>query len=184
MCYSILDLQRRTVTNRTVQSKRNDEPRSTIWSVGTEDIGAYFGLYVLLYMLGTVGIVWLHTQRAGPVHEIVTGIITNMSLLGVGIAPTAAIVLTEIWGYAVILSRKLRIEVEAKEKRLREEEERLREEKNRLRKEGHEEGREEGRVEGREEGREAARKELIDEIAALGHEDLATKLREREDALS
>ena len=176
MCYSSLDLQRRIATIRDMQSKRNDEPRSTIWSVGTEDIGAYFGLYVVLYMLGTVGIVWLHVLRSEPIHEIVTGIITNMSLLGVGIAPTAAIVLTEIWGYAVILSRKLRIEVEAKEKRLREEEERLREEKNRLRKEGHEEG--------REEGREAARKELIDEIAALGHEDLATKLREREDALS
>ena len=148
-----------------MQSTNSDETRSTIWSVGSDDIGAYFGLYVLLYLLGTIGILWLHVQRAGAVHEIVTSIITNMSLLGVGIAPTAAIVLTEIWGYAMILSRKLRIEVEAKEKRLREE-------KNRSRKEG------------REEGREEARKELIDEIAALGHEDLATKLREREDALS
>ena len=148
-----------------MQSTNSDETRSTIWSVGSDDIGAYFGLYVLLYLLGTIGILWLHVPRAGAVHEIVTGIITNMSLLGVGIAPTAAIVLTEIWGYALILSRKLKIEVEAKEKRLREE-------KNRSRKEG------------REEGREEARKELIDEIASLGHEDLATKLREREDALS
>ena len=142
-----------------MQSTRNDEPRSTIWSISTEDIGAYFGLYVVLYLLGSVAIVWLQVQRAGPVHEIVTGIITNMSLLGVGVAPTAAIVLTEIWGYAVILSRKLRIEVEAKEKRIRESEERL-----------------------REEGREEARKELIDEIASLGHADIAAKLREREDA--
>ena len=100
-----------------MQPTRNEEPRSTIWSISTEDIGAYFGLYVVLYLLGSVAIVWLQVQRAGPVHEIVTGIITNMSLLGVGIAPTAAIVLTEIWGYAVILSRKLRLEVEAKEKR-------------------------------------------------------------------
>ena len=143
-----------------MQSTRNDEPRSTIWSISTEDIGAYFGLYVVLYLLGSVAIVWLHVLRPGPIHEIVTGIITNMSLLGVGIAPTAAIVLTEIWGYAVILSRKLRIEVEAKEKlRIRESEERL-----------------------REEGREEARKELIDEIASLGHADIAAKLREREDA--
>lgn len=165
-----------------MQSTNSDETRSTIWSVGSDDIGAYFGLYVLLYLLGTIVILWLHVQRAGAVHEIVTSIITNMSLLGVGIAPTAAIVLTEIWGYAMILSRKLRIEVEAKEKRLRElkakeqglreEEQRLREEKNRLRKEG------------REVVRKEVRKELIDEIAALGHEDLATKLREREDALS
>ena len=94
----------------------------------------------MLYLLGSVAIIWLHVQRAGPVHEIVTGIITNMSLLGVGIAPTAAIVLTEIWGYTVILSRKLRIEVEAKEKRLREEEKRLRDGQSKLLDEGYEEG--------------------------------------------
>ncbi len=161
-----------------MQSANSDEKRSTIWSVGSDDIGAYFGLYVLLYLVGTIIILWLHVQRAGAVHEIVTSIITNMSLLGVGIAPTAAIVLTEIWGYAMILSRKLRIEVEAKEKRLRElkaKEQRLREEEQRLR---------EKINRSRKEGREEARKELIDEIAALGHDDLATKLREREDALS
>ena len=123
-----------------MQSERNDEPRSTIWSISTEDIGAYFGLYALLYLSGSVAIIWLHVQRAGPIHEIVTGIITNMSLLGVGIAPTAAIVLTEIWGYTVILSRKLRIEVEAKEKRLREEEKRLRDGQSKLLDEGYEEG--------------------------------------------
>lgn len=179
-----------------MQSKSNDDPRSTIWSVGSEDIGAYFVLYVMLCLVGTVGIIWLHVLRAEPIHEIVTGIITNMSLLGVGIAPTAAIVLTEIWGYAVILSRKLRLEVEAKEKRLREleaherrlreEEKRLREEQSRLRKEGREEARKERsrlRKEAREEGREEARRELIGEIAALGHAELAAKLREREDAI-
>lgn len=146
-----------------MQPTRNEEPRSTIWSISTEDVGAYFGLYVVLYLLGSIAIVSLHVQRAGPVHEIVTGIITNMSLLGVGIAPTAAIVLTEIWGYAVILSRKLKIEVEAKEKELRETRERLREE-------------------GLAAGREEAREELIEEIAALGHPELAAKLREREGA--
>ena len=146
-----------------MRSTDNEDPRSTIWSVGSDDIGAYFGLYVVLYLLGSAGIVWLQVQRAGPVHEIVTGIITNMSLLGLGIAPTTAIVLTEIWGYIVILSRKLRIEVEAKEKRIRESEERLREEQSRL----------------REKAREEARKELIEEIAALGYADVAAKLRER-----
>lgn len=164
-----------------------EDPRSTIWSVGSDDIGAYFGLYVVLYLLGSVGIVWLHVQRAGPVHEIVTGIITNMSLLGLGIAPTTAIVLTEIWGYIVILSRKLRIEVEAKEKRLREQKKQLREleaREQRLRElEAHQQRlREEEnklREERREQAREEARKELIEEIAALGYADVAAKLRER-----
>ena len=154
-----------------MQSAKSDETRSTIWSVGSDDIGAYFGLYVLLYLLGTIIILWLHVQRAGAVHEIVTSIITNMSLLGVGIAPTAAIVLTEIWGYAMILSRKLRIEVEAKEKRLREleaKEKRLSELQN------------EEKL--REAVRKEVRKELIDEIAALGHEDVAAKLQDLEDA--
>ncbi len=155
---------------RNMQSKSNDDPRSTIWSVGSEDIGAYFGLYVLLYLLGTVGIVWLHVQRAGPVHEIVTSIITNMSLLGVGIAPTAAIVLTEIWGYALILSRKLRLEVERQENEFRkqkEEERRKREEERRK------------RAEDRRNTQVEAREQLISEIEELGHEDLAAVLRER-----
>ena len=79
-----------------MQSTKSDETRSTIWSVGSDDIGAYFALYAVLYVLGTVAIVWLQVQRAGAIHEIATSIITNISLLGVGIAPTAAIVLTEI----------------------------------------------------------------------------------------
>ena len=173
-----------------MRSTDNEEPRSTIWSVGTEDIGAYFGLYVVLYLLGSVGVIWLQVQRAGPVHEIVTGIITNMSLLGLGIAPTAAIVLTEIWGYIVILSRKLRIEVEAKEKRLREQKKQLREleaREQRLRElEAHQQRlREEEnklREERRKQAREEARKELIEEIAALGHAELAAQLWERQGA--
>ena len=86
---------------------KNDERRSAIWSVGAEYVSLYLAIYVILYLLGTGGILWLHLQDASVPVNTVSDIITSMSLLGVGIAPPAAIVLTELWRYTVVLARRL-----------------------------------------------------------------------------
>ena len=67
----------------------------------------YLAIYVILYLLGTGGILWLHLQDASVPVNTVSDIITSMSLLGVGIAPPVAIVLTELWRYTVVLARRL-----------------------------------------------------------------------------
>ena len=129
---------------------KNDEHRSAIWSVGNEYVSVYLAIYVILYLLGMAGILWLHLQDASAPVNAVSDIITSMSLLGVGIAPPAAIVLTELWRYTVVLARRL--EQRWAEKDAKALQAALQAEREQALKEGYERGVEAGRA--RAEGRD------------------------------
>ena len=98
----------------------SEELRSSIWTVSSDDLAKFFLIYTLIYVCGSVLLVWLHLKRDAAPHDVASGIITGVSLIGIGIAPSFALVLIETWRLAMIFSRGLALRLEQKEERLRE----------------------------------------------------------------
>ncbi len=117
-----------------------EDLRSSIWTVSSSDLARFFLNYTFIYIGGSGYLVWIHVERDAAVHDIVSDIITGVSLIGIGIAPTLALVLVETWRLTMIFSRGLELRLRAKELRLRAKEEKFREG---IRKEVREEAREE-----------------------------------------
>ena len=131
--------------------------RSSIWTVSSGDLAKFFLVYTLIYVGGSGYLMWIHLARDAPVHNIVSGIITGVSLIGIGVAPSLALVLIETWRFALIFSRGMAIRLEQKEARIRAREAELAQK---------------FLEEGREEGREAARRELEHAVKAAYEEGL------------
>ncbi len=94
---------------------KNDDHRSAIWSIAQDRLSAYFALYTLIYVSGAVTIVILRWQGDVPTEELVSRIMTDIGVWGIGVAPPVSIVLTEIWGYIMLLGRNLAAKVRARE---------------------------------------------------------------------
>ena len=122
-----------------------EEFRSSIWTVSSTDLAKFFLIYTLIYVCGSGFLVWLQLKRDAAPHDVASGIITGVSLIGIGIAPSLALVLTETWRLAMIFARALERKLEAKWKK--EDEEREKE---------------------RERNREEYRQQLIEEGIAIG----------------
>ena len=99
----------------------SEELRSSIWTVSSADLAKFFLVYALIYVCGSGLLVWLHLKRDAAPHDVASSIITGVSLIGVGVAPSLALVLIETWRLAMIFSRGLALRLEQKEERLREE---------------------------------------------------------------
>ena len=94
-----------------------EELRSSIWTVSSDDLAKFFLIYTLIYVCGSALLVWLHLNRNAPLHDIASSIITGVSLIGIGIAPSLALVLTETWRLTMIFARALERKLEAKWKK-------------------------------------------------------------------
>ncbi len=130
-----------------------EDLRSSIWTVSSGDLAKFFLVYTLIYVGGSGYLMWIHLARDADVHDIVSGIITGVSLIGIGIAPSLALVLIETWRFALIFSRGMAIRLEQKEARIRAREAELAQKF-------------------LEEGREAARRELEHAVKAAYEEGL------------
>ena len=97
----------------------DEEPRSSIWTVPSDDLAKFFFVYVLIYVIGVGCVVWLQIARAAPPHDIASGIITGVSLIGVGIAPSLALVLVETWRLVMIFTRSLELKQQRRENEIR-----------------------------------------------------------------
>ena len=121
--------------------EHNDEVRSSIWTVSSTDLAKFFLVYTLIYASGSGILVWLQLRRDAAPHDVATSIITGVSLIGVGIAPSLALVLIETWRFAMIFSRGMALRLQEKEERIREEgREEVRKELNRVKTEAYEAG--------------------------------------------
>ena len=105
----------------TKEYENAEEHRSSIWTVSSVDLFKFFVVYALIYGSGSAVLVWLNLKRSAAPHDVASDIITGVSLIGVGIAPTLALVLIETWRFAMIFSRGMALRLEEKEERLREE---------------------------------------------------------------
>ena len=105
----------------TLEYANAEESRSSIWTVSRVDLVKFFLVYTLIYGCGSAVLVWLNLRRDAAPHDVASDIITGVSLIGVGIAPTLALVLIETWRFAMIFSRGMALRLEEKEERLREE---------------------------------------------------------------
>ncbi|MCY4474607.1 MAG: hypothetical protein OXC83_04140 [Chloroflexi bacterium] len=105
----------------TKEYRNTEESRSSIWTVSNVDLFKFFVVYALIYGCGSAVLVWLNLKRSAAPHDVASDIITGVSLIGVGIAPTLALVLIETWRFAMIFSRGMALRLEEKEERLREE---------------------------------------------------------------
>ena len=97
-----------------------EDLRSSIWTVSSGDLARFFLIYTLIYIGGSGYLVWIHVERDAAVHDIVPDIITGVSLISIGIAPTLALVLVETWRLTMIFSRGLELRLRAKEEKFRE----------------------------------------------------------------
>ncbi len=114
-----------------------EESRSSIWTVSSSDLAKFFLMYTLIYVCGSGLLIWLHLKRDADPHDVASSIITGVSLIGIGIAPSLALVLIEPWRFAVIFSRGLELKLKRREEAMRKREEALR---NKARKEAYEYG--------------------------------------------
>ncbi len=118
-----------------------EESRSSIWTVSSSDLAKFFLVYILIYVCGSGLLVWLHIKRDAAPHDVASSIITGVSLIGIGVAPSLALVLIETWRLAMIFFRGLEMKLEEKEERLREEgRAEVRKELDRIRSEAYEAG--------------------------------------------
>ena len=97
----------------------DEEPRSSIWTVPSDDLAKFFFVYVLIYVIGAACVVWLQITRAAAPHDIASGIITGVSLIGIGIAPSLALVLVETWRVVMIFTRSLELKQQRRETAIR-----------------------------------------------------------------
>ena len=105
-----------------------DELRSSIWTVSSDDLAKFFLIYTLIYVCGSGLLVWLHLNRDADPHDVASSIITGVSLIGIGIAPSLALVLVETWRFAMIFSRGLELKLKRREEAMRKRDEALRKE--------------------------------------------------------
>ena len=105
-----------------------EEYRSSIWTVSSDDLAKFFLIYTLIYVCGSGLLVWLHLNRNAPPHDVASSIITGVSLIGIGIAPSLALVLIETWRFAMIFSRGLELKLKRREEAMRKRDEALRKE--------------------------------------------------------
>lgn len=125
----------------TPEFENTEEHRSSIWTVLNVDLFKFFVVYALIYGCGSAVLVWLNLKRSAAPHDVASDIITGVSLIGVGIAPTLALVLIETWRFSMIFSRGMALRLEEKEERLREEgRAQVRKELDRIRSEAYEAG--------------------------------------------
>ena len=99
---------------RDSKDKRPEGLRSSIWTVSGDDLAKFFVLYALIYTVGSACLIWLQLGRDAAPHEVASGIITGVSLIGVGVAPSLGLVLTETWRLLMIFARALERQLEAK----------------------------------------------------------------------
>ena len=116
---------------RESSEKHDENARSAIWTVSGDDLVKFFVLYSIIYVAGAACVFWFQIVRDASAHEVVSGIITGVSLIGVGIAPSLALVLIESWRVTMIFSRALEQVLE--ERKLRKERERKQREEARKR---------------------------------------------------
>ena len=93
----------------------DEDPRSSIWTVPSNDLAKFFFVYALIYVIGSGCVVWLQLTRTASPHDIASGIITGVSLIGIGIAPSLALVLVETWRVAMIFTRSLELKQQRRE---------------------------------------------------------------------
>ena len=99
---------------RDSKDKRPEGLRSSIWTVSGDDLAKFFVLYTLIYTVGSACLIWLQLGRDAAPHEVASAIITGVSLIGVGVAPSLGLVLTETWRLLMIFARALERQLEAK----------------------------------------------------------------------
>ena len=93
----------------------DEDPRSSIWTVPSNDLAKFFFVYALIYVIGSGCVIWLQLTRTASPHDIASGIITGVSLIGIGIAPSLALVLVETWRVAMIFTRSLELKQQRRE---------------------------------------------------------------------
>ena len=93
----------------------DEDPRSSIWTVPSNDLAKFFFVYALIYVIGSGCVVWLQLTRTASPHDIASGIITGVSLIGIGIAPSLALVLVETWRVTMIFTRSLELKQQRRE---------------------------------------------------------------------
>lgn len=99
------------------ERESTEDLRSSIWTVSGEDLVKFFVLYTFIYIGGSACVAWFQIARAAAPHEVVSGIITGVSLIGVGVAPSSALVLIETWRLMMIFSRALERTLEERRQR-------------------------------------------------------------------
>ena len=93
----------------------DEDPRSSIWTEPSNDLAKFFFVYALIYVIGSGFVIWLQLTRTASPHDIASGIITGVSLIGIGIAPSLALVLVETWRVAMIFTRSLELKQQRRE---------------------------------------------------------------------
>ena len=88
--------------------------------MSSTDLAKLFLVYTLVYANGSGLLVWLHLRRDAAPPDVATSITTGVSLIGVGIAPSLALVLIETWRFAMNFSRGMALRLQEKEERIRE----------------------------------------------------------------
>ena len=96
-----------------------EDPRSSIWTVSSDDLAKFFLVYILIYGCGSGLLVWLHVKRDAAPYEVASSIITGVSLIGIGVAPSLALVLIETWRLAMIFFRGLEMKLKRREEAIR-----------------------------------------------------------------
>ena len=102
-----------------------EESRSSIWTVSSADLAKFFLIYTLIYVCGSSLLVWLQIKRDAAPHDVASSIITGVSLMGIGVAPSLALVSIESWRLAMIFYRGLELKLKRRQETMRKREEAL-----------------------------------------------------------
>ena len=82
--------------------------RLPIWGFNNDHWLSFFVVYGILYTVGSGVVIWLEVAYSPNVRDAVAGIMTGMSLLGVGVVPSLSVLIVEGRSAIMIFTRNLK----------------------------------------------------------------------------